>query len=404
MKNTSKLRLSSECRFIDKTERGFTLVELMIAITLGLLILLALIAVFLNISRTNREMAKTNSQIENARFAIQILRDDISAAGFWGTYVPAYDDLTTGTAIPGDVPTVIPGVCEAYTAAAWNAAYVNGLLGIPVQSYDTIPAGCSSTILPNKKASTDVLVVRHAETCLPGVNGCEAEAVNKLYFQSSRCENEITAGSRYILEKQATPSPFTLKQMGCTGAPPAATVGTLAEIRKFTSSIYYIRDYARTVGDGIPTLMRSQFDLSGSTPAFLPATPLIEGIEGFSVELGIDNLSDAGLPVNYALAITWANPNNLTSPINRGDGIPDGAFVRCTSPGLPPCLVGDLTNVVAVKLHLLARAEAASAEHSDTKTYNLGGTALGPFNDKFKRHAFSTTVRLTNISGRRETP
>lgn len=386
----------------NRPEGGFTLVELMIAIVLGLLIVLALIAVFLNISRTNSEMAKTNSQIENARFAIQLLRDDISVAGFWGTYVPAFDDLTA-TGIPADAPTAIPAPCTAFTA--WDAAYITGLLGIPVQSYDALPTGCATTILPDKKANTDVLVVRHAETCLPGVNGCEAETLNKLYFQSSRCENEINAGSRYVLAKKAAAVPdttFTLKQRGCTGTPPAATTGTLAEKRKFTSSIYYIRDYARTPGDQIPTLMRSQFDLSGATPAFLAAVPLIEGIEGFRVELGVDDKSDSGADVNYAQAIAWANPNNLTSPTNRGDGIPDGAFVHCTT--ATPCTLGQLTNVVAVRLYLLARAEVASPDHSDTKTYNLGGAALGPFNDKFKRHVFSNTVRLTNVSGRRETP
>ena len=58
-------------------ERGFTLVELMIAMTLGLLIMTALVTLFVDTSRTNREMAKTNSQIENARFALQILEEDL---------------------------------------------------------------------------------------------------------------------------------------------------------------------------------------------------------------------------------------------------------------------------------------------------------------------------------------
>src|SRR6185369_15981628 len=108
----------SKGRLGGRPEVGFTLVELMIAIVLGLLVVLALIAVFLNISRTNSEMAKTNSQIENARFAIQLLRDDISVAGFWATYVPAFDDLTA-TGIPADVPTAIPAPCTAF--AAWDA-------------------------------------------------------------------------------------------------------------------------------------------------------------------------------------------------------------------------------------------------------------------------------------------
>jgi type IV pilus assembly protein PilW len=55
---------------------------------------------------------------------------------------------------------------------------------------------------------------------------------------------------------------------------------------------------------------------------------------------------------------------------------------------------------------LLYRAlgRLAEAGYTDGKTYSLGTTTLGPFNDNFKRHVFSSTVRLNNISGRRETP
>jgi type IV pilus assembly protein PilW len=63
-----------------------------------------------------------------------------------------------------------------------------------------------------------------------------------------------------------------------------------------------------------------------------------------------------------------------------------------------------LTNVAAVKLYVLTRANLATPGYTDTKTYTLGSTTLGPFSDSFKRHVFSTTVRLINVSGRRETP
>ena len=149
--------------------------------------------------------------------------------------------------------------------------------------------------------------------------------------------------------------------------------------------------------------MISQFDLSGGTLAHQAAVPLIEGIESFHVELGIDSLSDTNEDVNYAAAIDWADPINLTSPKNRGDGVPDGAFVQCTDAA--PCTVAQLMNVVAVKIYVLARADKVSPGYIDTKTYSLGSTPpLGPFNDGFKRHVFSTTVRLHNIGMRRETP
>jgi len=164
-------------------------------------------------------------------------------------------------------------------------------------------------------------------------------------------------------------------------------------------------------GDGVPTLVRSRFDVGvGGNLEHLPAEPLIEGIEGFRVELGIDDVSETGADVEYRdpatgapVAIEWVDPESRTSAINRGDGVPDGNFLRCTT--LAPCNLGELLNVTAVRMHVLARSPQESPGYTDTKTYTFGGAGnLGPFNDGFKRHLFVTTVRLPNIAGRRITP
>lgn len=409
MKNTSSL-CEIKAKFNQRlkagagssTQAGFSLIELMVAITLGLLIIVALTTLFLNINRANTEMAKTNNQIENGRFAIQLLQTDIAHGGFLGGYVPQFDDLTLN-AVPTDTPTAVPNPCLSYTTP-WSATDISNLIGIAVQAYgDTPPtgSGCVTNLATNKKASTDVLVVRHAETCVAGSGGnCETDTSGKLYFQSSQCELENAAPY-----KLATSS-FTLHKRNCvgTGSPQALpiTAGTIADKRKFVSNIYYIRDYASTIGDGIPTLMLTQFDLVGGTLAHQTAVPLIEGIEGFRVEFGIDSLSDTGAAVNYAAAVNWADPTNLISPTNRGDGVPDGAFIKCSD--ATPCTAAQLTNVVAVKLYVLARADSVSRGYTDSKIYALGSTTLGPYNDSYKRHVFLTTVRLNNVSGRRETP
>jgi type IV pilus assembly protein PilW len=61
-------------------------------------------------------------------------------------------------------------------------------------------------------------------------------------------------------------------------------------------------------------------------------------------------------------------------------------------------------NTVAVKIYVLARGDSPSPSYVDTKTYQMGSTTMGPFNDRYKRHLFTQTIRLTNVSGRRETP
>lgn len=376
-------------------QSGLTLVELMVAITISLLLLLAMSTVYLNLSRSNSEMAKTNIQIENGRFAIQLLQDSIAHAGFWGGYVPQFDDLAS-TDVPalasagGTVPTAVPDPCLAYDPATWTAEYKANLIGIPIQVYDAVPVGCAA-VVTDKLPDTDVLVLRHAETCVAGAANCEADTAGKLYLQSTLCASE--GATPYVLDTAG----HTLHKKDCT---------TLADKRRFMSSIYYVRNYAVTQGDGIPTLVRSQFDLSGSPVALqhpAPATALIEGIEGFRVELGIDSISDSGAATDYTAAVSWADPANLVSPTNRGDGIPDGAFIRCTSAS--PCTAAQLTNVVAAKLYVLARSKEASPGHTDAKKYILGSAPeFDPANENYKRHLFSTTVRLMNVSGRRETP
>ena len=126
---------------------GFTLIELMIAMVIGIVILLALSGVFLNTSRTNTELAKTNSVIENGRFTLQLLQDDLVHAGFWGDYVPTFDNLTFVGA-PDDVPTAVPGPCDAWPAGATDKETRRAQwIGMPVQAYDSTPTGCTMTTI-----------------------------------------------------------------------------------------------------------------------------------------------------------------------------------------------------------------------------------------------------------------
>ena len=367
-------------------QSGLTLIELMVGVAISLVILAALVALFVNTSRSSREFARANSMIESGRLAVQVLENDVAHAGFWGTYVPHFDDQTAA-APPDDVPTAVPDPCLAYNPANWTDDYVNDLIGMPVQVYDD--ATVCPGIITDRQANTDVLIVRHAEPCVAGgpSPNCEAVIAGRLYFQSTLCLTDVA-------ERVFGTAGFTLLRRDCA---------TPAEVRRFMSSIYYVRNYSIAPGDGIPTLMRSQFDLVGGVLQHQPAVPLIEGIEGFRVELGVDDLSETGDPIDYSGAVDWADPETRTTATNRGDGVPDDEFVDCTTAA--PCTADELTNLTAVKFYILARSREPSQGQTDTKTYALGAaTTLGPFNDAFERHVFVTTVRLPNISGRRITP
>jgi len=348
-------------------EGGLSLIELMVAIAIGLLIIAFLLALYINVTRANNEMARMNRQIENGRFAIQLLQNDLIHAGYWADFMPQFDDRSVVG--PTDMPAAFPDPCKA--PGTWTAADRANLIGIPLQN-----AVGSCGVVANPLAGNDVLVVRHVEPAA-GAAACPGGVC----FQASQCTLEIkaTPPQFYVLGT----ANHTLHTLNCegTGSPAALpiTSGGTAPVRRFVSNIYYVRDDF--------TLMRSEF-LNGAHQA---AQPLIEGIEALRFEYGIDNRDRMGNAVNYVGAVV------------RGDGVADqfvnAAGLTCNS--AVDCVAA---NVVEVRMHLLARSPEPTPGYTDTKTYALGNTgALGPFNDNFKRHVFTTTVRLVNPAGRRET-
>jgi Tfp pilus assembly protein PilW len=457
--------------------RGLTLVELMVSMTISLLVLVALVTVYVNVSRSNDELAKTNNLIENGRYALQLLETDLVHAGFWGGYLPQFDDLTS-TTTPGDAPTAVPDPCLAY--ASWTGGEPINLIGIPVQTSDSLwsGAGCLSPAVA--RAGSDVIAVRHAETCVPGSVNCNAFDADRLYFQQSLCAAErgagtvaaasadtmtfnsgamvddayagvmlrITSGtgagqvrmvtdydaamrlatvspdwtvvpdttSAFALEYALSASAATLHKRDCIGTGTPATLpvtaGSDADLRRFISNIYYVADrpHPSDATVTVPTLMRAQFDTAAGTLAHRAPTPLIDGVEALRIEVGIDDVSETGEAVDFTTAIAWQDPTTLTQPRNRGDGVPD-RYVRCTSAA--PCSAADLANAVSVKLWVLARSREPTLGYVDDKSYCLGpvdaggcpaGASIAAANDNYKRHVFSRTVRLVNVSARRETP
>ena len=133
-------------------------------------------------------------------------------------------------------------------------------------------------------------------------------------------------------------------------------------------------------GSPIPTLKRLELTAVNGVPGWNIAS-LVEGVRNLQIDYGIDN----------APAVRSPATNQF------GDGAPD-TYVTAPAPA-------DWTNVVSVRINFIAVATHLTAKFVDTKTYNLGlaGTA-GPFNDAFKKHLFTGSARLIDVSGRREIP
>ena len=101
--------------------------------------------------------------------------------------------------------------------------------------------------------------------------------------------------------------------------------------------------------------------------------------------------------------VTLNIPAIAISPIMvAGDGVADSYTATPTDAEWP--------NVVSVKLSLVARNAESTKGYKDTKTYALGKDAdgnvqtVGPFDNNYKRHAYTQFIRMVNTAGRRELP
>jgi type IV pilus assembly protein PilW len=347
-----------------RMQRGFSLIELMISITLALIILAAIALVFFNASQSRSELERVSRQIENGRYAIDLLVSDLRVAGFYGEL-----DLKpiAGTALPDPCSLAV---------ADWKT-------GIPVHVQGKDNDGYATCPLTNQKAGTDVLVVRRVRTCIAGAAGCDAAENHRPYLQVSLCATD-PGPDKYALALNEDAAAFTYRKKDCTAA---------ADKRQYYVHIYYIAT-DNGAGDSIPTLKRLELDVYGGAPAWsnkspAEAVPLVEGIEELNLEYGLDVDND-GAPDVYT-----ADPNDYALP----------PATSCTG----SCPLNNWMNVVAVQIHLLARNLEASPEYTDNKTYSLGLKKDGtPFQvtpgGNYRRHAYSGLVRIANVSNRRDVP
>jgi type IV pilus assembly protein PilW len=282
-----------------------------------------------------------------------VLSDNLSMAGFYGEL-----DITLG--VP-PIPVALPDPCSTNTgnigaalqlaAQGYNATgQTNQIAALPPLCGFTYTAGNALSL----KTGSDIVAIRRASTATPIVQGAALAGTH--YLQVSLCQYDATT---YIVD--TTPANFTLRTTGCIKDNPTP----YANLRNFIVQVYFISPH-NTVGDGVPTLKRLELD--APTGNFV-VTPLVEGIEYMQIDYGLDTDSD-GAPDTYTAA-----PADTTA----------------------------WSNVIAVKMNILARNTEATKGHSDTKAYVLGTAGnFGPFNDEYKRHAYTRVIRLTNPAGRRD--
>lgn len=351
-------------------QAGMSLIELMIAVAIGLALLAGLSSLYVSTSKARTEFNKTSEQVENGRFALQSITRDIEMAGFYGR---ASQPLTTSSY-------VLPDPCAAAPASMGFSTTPALTFPLAVYSPSLPPAlPCLATTLPNMRTGAEVLTVSYAAG-----NVTAAPSGTEYYLQRSGCETDPVS-----MVYSKTASAFTLHNKAAV-AGGACSTSTTAELRKYVERSYYVAtcDVCSGAGaDTTPTLKMAEF-VNGA----IQVSSLVTGIEDVHYSYGVD-LDNNGSPDCYA-----DNPSD-TSAVPAACA----AAAAAASYAWTASATANWANVTAVRVNLLARNLEQTASWTDTRTYDLGRAAVdGPYGDHYKRHVYGTVARVWNTGGVRE--
>ena len=161
-------------------ESGFTLIEMMIAITIGLGILAGLVGVLAANSNNSRTNDRTSELMSNGRYALNSMKQELRQAGF-RAYTWA-DPIA-----PGALGTLTN---ECLAAGATAGTFVSNIRQGIWGANNSNPFSGTNNCIPTASyaSGNDVLVVRRL-----AVNS-ETPVAGKIYFQSSYSTGQIFLG------------------------------------------------------------------------------------------------------------------------------------------------------------------------------------------------------------------
>lgn len=207
-----------------RQQHGFSLVEMMLAMLIGIIIMGGILSVYTNTRDLQRSSEDQVNLVTDARFALETIGYDLRHAGvFGGTNVPTLVSCRMGdTGCPGMMP-LATGDCHAQ----W---YLN--IQQPIFGGEGVPPAGYTCILSHQ-ANTDVLVVRYADS-------------NPVDTAS------LVPGTAYVRSNYLAGQLFT----GTAQPVIPDDTGSLTANHQLYSRAYYISDYTHTPGDGMSSLRR----------------------------------------------------------------------------------------------------------------------------------------------------
>jgi type IV pilus assembly protein PilW len=331
---------------ITHTQRGFTLIEVMVAMTIGLVISALVVTIFSASSTTYKAADTVGALQETGRVAMETIDRDVQMAGFRGcnsNNVESSGPLVNVITLPN--------------------AYINDL-GTPIQGYESTGPGWTPALpgviagaAPAPAAGSDVLVVRVPVGTPATLSGAMVSATSDVPLFSAAGFN---AGDNVFIANCDQTAAFRVTSIAGTslrhilGQNSNASLGKVfdvdAIVMRFETHAYYVAPSSRNPATETSLWMM----INAGAPV-----EVVEDVEGLQIQYGEDTDADY-------VANVFRKANNVV----------------------------DFTQVVALQVNLLLRG-TRSNEAQQITNYVFNGQTVVPA-DRYTRRVYTATIQLRN--------
>ncbi|TRW92787.1 PilW family protein [Candidatus Methylobacter oryzae] len=331
----------------QSSQTGFTLVELMVAMLLGLFLVGGIMQIFIGSRQTYRMQENLSRLQENGRFAMDFITRDNRMIGYQGC--GSRSVIPNVIALPSLAPVTLVGglstplIGSDNVANNWSSSACGGtncVAGTDALTYH-FGAGCANLI--------GNLTPVNANIQIPAPNSCNISAGDVVMVSDcSSTDIFIATNASSGSEKQS----IAHSSSNNTGNNLSKAYGSDAEVLAYRSYSFFIRNNAA----GEPALWRLDNAIPVSTTN---PVELVEGVENMQILYGADT-----------------------------DATPDGTPNYYVPAGL------NMNQVVSIRISILVRSmDNGLAAQPVAYTYN--GATVTP-TDRRIRRVFTSTIALRN--------
>lgn len=336
---------------------GFSIVELLVALSIGLILSLAVGSIFIQSKKSYGVQERLSRIQENGRFAMYFLMKDLRLAGYAGcldelianqtysNHLKKRDDFPFTAGIP--IEGLEMGTTQWYPSASSDlpSGWVNATTdAVMIRMVDPGSAITVSQPMPTTAAELNVSSVAGiAEGDILMISDCSSADIFKV--------TKVQTGSVGVLHTAEASD-----DEGNADQDFSKLYDTKARVMKYIGRRYYIAND----DEGVPTLFRQTNTNS--------AEPLVAGIETLQITYGKDDNAD-----RYADRYLPANHADLSDET-------------------------EWASVVSVRIGILARAMDDKEGDVNAETYDVNGYTPPVANDRYRRRLYTATILLRNLS------